>query len=55
MFKLPRLLHETKGQAATEYGIIIAVIAMSAISLFLLFSGKLQNIFEVIKNTIVGV
>lgn len=49
---LRRLTKEESGQGMTEYGLILALIAVAAIVALVLMGGKLSNMFGTTANNI---
>lgn len=46
MNMIKRLWNEEEGQGMTEYGLIIALVAVALIGILFAFREKLQNMFE---------
>ena len=47
-----RLWLEEEGQAMTEYGLILGIIAVAVIGILIAMSGNLEGIFESISNSL---
>lgn len=45
-----RLWKEEQGQGMTEYGLIIALVALVIIGVLVLFGGKIKEMFNAITN-----
>lgn len=46
------LLHSKKGQGTTEYAILVGVLVVIAIIAIVAFKGKIQELWDAIKNNI---
>lgn len=55
MNHLVRLFKEEEGQALTEYGLLVGLIAVGVIAVLALIGPELKRIFEYIKDELIGV
>ena len=46
---IKRLFQEEDGQALSEYGVIIALVALASVGMLTMFSGALKSVFQKIK------
>ena len=53
-FGIKYLLSNVRGASATEYGVIIAGVALALIFVFAVLSGALNDGFMFLKDTILG-
>lgn len=52
--KMKNLVVEEEGQALTEYGLIIALVALGCILGLTAVGGQLETLFQSIKTTLAG-
>jgi len=52
--KLKNLVIEEEGQALTEYGLIIALVAVAAIGALTALGGKLDSFFNAVRAKIIN-
>jgi pilus assembly protein Flp/PilA len=50
--KMKNLVVEEKGQAVTEYGLIIGIVAIGVVTILGLLRDELVSVFNTIKNSI---
>ncbi len=50
--KITGLFSSKRGQAMTEYGLLIGILAVAVIAVLLGLSGKLKGIFQAIVNAL---
>ncbi|MBS4200970.1 Flp family type IVb pilin [Bacillus sp. FJAT-49732] len=55
MKQVMRLFKEEEGQALTEYGLLVGLIAIAVIGTLMLIAPELDRIFELIATTLQGV
>lgn len=46
---IARLIREEDGQALSEYGVIIALVALASVGMLTMLSGALKTVFQKIK------
>jgi len=54
LFKLRSLRQDENGQTLTEYGLLLALIALAVIGTLVLLGPRLNSIFETILNNLPG-
>ena len=47
--RMKKLIFEEDGQALSEYGVIIALVALASVGMLTMLSGALKSVFQKIK------